>query len=82
MLLILQSGRVLANHNRENHLAGGRAGVHLLREGNEVNPEGLEGFEGAEQVRHRPGEAVELPNNDGIESPAVGIGHEPVQFWP
>ena len=29
-----------AKHS-ENHLAGGRAGVHLLRQGNEVNPEGL-----------------------------------------
>ena len=66
--------------HRENHLAGGRAGVHLLREGNEVDPEGLEGFERAEQVRHRAGEAVELPNNDCIESPAVRISHEPVQF--
>jgi hypothetical protein len=65
----------------ENHLAGGRAGIHLLREGNEVNPEGLERFQGAEQVRHRPGEAVELPNRHGIETSAVGIGHESVQFW-
>jgi hypothetical protein len=38
-----------AKHS-ENHLAGGRAGVYLLREGNEVDPEGLEGFERAEQV--------------------------------
>ena len=68
--------------DRKDHLARGRAGVHLLRQGNEVNPEGLEGFEGAELVRNRPGEAVELPNNDRIESPAVRISHKPVQFGP
>ena len=54
--------------NRKDHLTCGRAGVHLLRKANEVNAEGLEGFEGTEPVRHRPGEAVELPNNDGGET--------------
>ncbi|MGA2076751.1 MAG: hypothetical protein ABSH52_24960, partial [Terriglobia bacterium] len=47
---------------------------------NEVDPEGLEGFQGAEQVRHRPGEAIELPNNDGVETPAVCISHQAIQF--
>jgi hypothetical protein len=28
----------------EDHLASGCAGIHLLREGNEVDPEGLEGL--------------------------------------
>lgn len=35
----------------KHHFAGGRAGVHLLRQGNEVNAEGLERSERTKQVR-------------------------------
>ena len=38
--------------NRKDHLARGCAGVYLRREGNEVYPEGFEGFERTEQVRN------------------------------
>jgi hypothetical protein len=38
---------------RENHLAGKRAGVHFFREGNEINPEGLERFQRPEHCAPR-----------------------------
>jgi len=60
------------------HLTGGRARIHLFREGNEVDPEGLERFQGTKQMRRRPGEAVKLPNRDGVETSPVGIRLPPL----
>jgi hypothetical protein len=34
------------------------------------------------QMRHRPGEAVELPDDYRIKAPSVSVSHELVEPWP
>ena len=68
--------------DRKDQFAVRCAGINRFRERNEGEIEGLEGFERTQEVRGRPGKAVELPADNSFEIPesALGVGHEPVEF--
>src|SRR5450759_2211160 len=68
--------------NGEHHLAHRSGRVHLFRQAHELNAQSAERLQRPQQVRHRPGESVELPNDDRIESSPVGVGHQAVQRRP
>jgi hypothetical protein len=68
--------------NRKCEFADRRARIDGFAITDKLDSEGPEGFQRPEQVADGSGEAVEAPNAAQIESPALGILHEPVQFWP
>jgi hypothetical protein len=64
-----------STQDRKDHFAGGRAGIDVLREGDEVDSQGPELFEGPKQVRGRAGETVEAPYRYNIEAALGRIVH-------
>jgi hypothetical protein len=64
--------------NGKDHLSHRRARVDRFRKRNELDPERVECFESAEQMRNRASESIETPHDDYIESPFVGVLHHSV----
>ena len=63
----------------ESHLPGRCTGVHLLGIGDEFDAERLERLEGSQQVQDRTREAIELPNDNSLESATVSV-NQAVKF--
>ncbi len=66
----------------EHGLSDGRGGIELLLEGDEADVETAEHLQRRDQVLHRPGEAIEAPDEDHLALAGPGGLHEPVERRP
>jgi hypothetical protein len=62
----------------EDHLAHRSAGIDAFGAADKLMPG--ERFKGPKQVRHRPGEPIELRDHDGVEPKPMGVGNQPIKF--
>jgi hypothetical protein len=59
-----------------------QVGIKALRYGDKPDTVVLQGFGVVQAVHQGPPEAVQLPDQEAIEFPCPGIGHQAVQSWP
>jgi hypothetical protein len=66
--------------NLEHEATGRRAQVQVVAEANKGDAIGTEIRESVDQMLEGTAEAIDLPDEHGIEFPPVSVGHELVQF--
>ena len=66
----------------EDHFAHGRRGIDGLVEADELDTEGLELFQGSNQMARTAGEPVEPSDQDSVDLTTSGRSHQPIESWP
>jgi len=67
--------------DREDHFAHRRRGIDGLVEADELDIEGLELFQGSDQVACTAGEPIEPGDQDSVDLTTSGCFHQPIESW-